>query len=267
VRSIRAARSTSGRARTSRLASLATMSRLRPTPAACYIHPKGTQLVDREGDYDADLDVAGENLADYLSWVAQLYRVHLGYRVLEVGTGLGGITARYEQGREVVAPACLRPACGLCASASSTIGTSTSTSTSTSTIATRGLDLDEGFDSVLMVNVLEHIANDAAPLRRLRWLPVPHECRAIRARPQALYGARDERIGHYRRYSVRRLPEAFGRQGRSRLTSAGSTSSPFRPGPASDGGTSTILSKRQAAVALGSHAGADNALPRGPMNS
>ena len=95
--------SASSRSRASRLASLAAVSRLRPAPAARYIHPKAVALVNQEGDHDADLDLAGESASNYLTWVAELCRPHLGYRVLEVGAGLGAITARYERGREVVA--------------------------------------------------------------------------------------------------------------------------------------------------------------------
>ena len=88
------------------------MSRLRPQPAARYIHPKAASLVHQEGDHDADLDVSGDSAPNYLSWVADLCSRHLGQRVLEVGAGLGAITARYEQGREVVAndvsPSCVQ---------------------------------------------------------------------------------------------------------------------------------------------------------------
>ena len=79
---------------------------------ARYIHPKAASLVDQEGDHDADLDVSGDSLPNYLSWVAELCRAQLGHRVLEVGAGLGAITARYEQGHEVVAndvsPSCVQ---------------------------------------------------------------------------------------------------------------------------------------------------------------
>ncbi len=88
------------------------MSRLRPAPAARYINPKATALLDQEGDHDADLDVSGESAPNYLSWVADLCGPHLGHRVLEVGAGLGAMTGRYEQGREVVAndvsPSCVQ---------------------------------------------------------------------------------------------------------------------------------------------------------------
>lgn len=189
----------------SRLASLPPMSRLRPTPAARYIHPKAAHLVDREGDHDADLDVSGENLPNYLAWVAELCRLRLGHRVLEVGAGLGAITARYEQGHEVVAndvsPACVRALRERFAE---------HPNVRVEDRDLRTLVLDEGFDSVLMVNVLEHIADDAGALRELSRLLVPGgNVVAYVPALNGLYGARDERIGHYRRYSVWRLREVF----------------------------------------------------------
>jgi hypothetical protein len=58
------------------------MSRLRPAPAARYIHPKAAGLLEEEGDHDADLDVASESAPNYLSWVADLCAARLGNRVL-----------------------------------------------------------------------------------------------------------------------------------------------------------------------------------------
>jgi len=66
------------------------------------------------------------------------------------------------------------------------------------------------FDTVVCVNVLEHIADDAAALRAFRdavtpggrvlvWVP------AI----QAAYGPLDAELGHHRRYSKRTLRHAF----------------------------------------------------------
>jgi SAM-dependent methyltransferase len=181
------------------------MSRLRPTPAARYIHPRAAHLVDREGDHDADLDVSGDSLPNYLSWVAELCLPRLGHRVLEVGAGLGAITARYERGRDVVAndvsPACVRALRERFADHPNVLVEDRDL---------RTLELDTRFDSVLMVNVLEHIADDAGALRELRRLLVPGGNVVVYVPAlNGLYGARDERIGHYRRYSVWRLREVF----------------------------------------------------------
>ncbi|MFZ1994821.1 MAG: class I SAM-dependent methyltransferase [Solirubrobacteraceae bacterium] len=185
------------------------MSRLRPAPAARYIHPKAAGLLEEEGDHDADLDVASESAPNYLSWVADLCRERLGHRVLEVGAGLGAITARYEQGRDVVAndvsPECVSALHERFAN---------HPNVRVEDRDLRTLAMDASFDSVLMVNVLEHIADDAGALEGLSRLLVPGGNVVVYVPAlNGLYGALDRRIGHYRRYSVWRLGEVFREAG------------------------------------------------------
>ena len=165
--------------------------------------------MEQEGDHDADLDLASESAPNYLSWVAELCRPHLGHRVLEVGAGLGAITARYERGRDVVAndvsAPCVRALRERFAD---------HPNVRVEDRDLRALDLDARFDSVLMVNVLEHIADDVEALRRLSWLLVPGGDVVVYVPAlNGLYGALDEKVGHYRRYSVWRLCEVFREAG------------------------------------------------------
>ena len=181
------------------------MSRLRPAPAARYVHPKAAALLDREGDHDADLDVTSESAPNYLSWIAALCRPHLGHHVLEVGAGLGAITARYEQGRNVVAndlsATCVR-------ALRQRFADSPNISVDDSDL--RAYDSSERFDSVLLVNVLEHIADDVAALQGLGRMLVPGGNIIVYVPAlNGLYGPWDEKVGHYRRYSVWRLRQVF----------------------------------------------------------
>ena len=185
------------------------MSRLRPGPAARYIHPKAVSLLHQEGDHDADLDVSGENAPNYLSWVADTCRPYLGHRVLEVGAGLGAITARYEAGHEVVAndlsPSCVQALRERFAD---------HPNVHVEERDLRTLEPDARFDSVIMVNVLEHIADDAGALQGLAQLVVPGGNVVVYVPAlNGLYGPWDKRIGHYRRYSVWRLREVFREAG------------------------------------------------------
>ncbi len=185
------------------------MNRLRPAPAVRYIHPKAARLLEQEGDHDADLELSGESAPNYLSWVAELCGVHLGHRVLEVGAGLGAITSRYEHGREVVAND-VSPSC---------VGALRKRFDGHPNVRVedrdlRTLELDERFDSVLMVNVLEHIADDVKALRGLSRLLVPGGSVVVYVPAlNGLYGPLDAKIGHYRRYSVWRLGEVFREAG------------------------------------------------------
>jgi SAM-dependent methyltransferase len=185
------------------------VSRLRPAPAVRYIHPKAAALLEQEGDHDADLELSGESAPNYLSWVAELCGAHLGRRVLEVGAGLGAITSRYEQGREVVAndvsPSCV-------AALRARFGAHPNVRVEDRDL--RSLELDERFDSVLMVNVLEHIADDVEALRGLSRLLLPGGNVVVYVPAlNGLYGPLDAKIGHYRRYSVWRLGEVLREAG------------------------------------------------------
>jgi SAM-dependent methyltransferase len=135
-------------------------------------------------------------------YFGRLMEPYLGQEVLEVGAGVGGTTqllcserqrrwvglepdralaAELEQAsRNGGLPACFRLALG--------------------TIA----DLEEGdaFDTILYVDVLEHIEDDAGEMIRAaaRLLPGGHLI-VLSPAHQWLYSAFDAAIGHYRRYS------------------------------------------------------------------
>jgi SAM-dependent methyltransferase len=70
------------------------------------------------------------------------------------------------------------------------------------------------FDSVVCINVLEHIEDDVAALRQMANLLMPRGRLAllVPAGP-SLYGEYDRLDGHYRRYNRRMLREALGQAG------------------------------------------------------
>ena len=139
------------------------------------------------------------------SWVAELCDRYLGHRVLEVGAGLGAVTAHYEQGHDVVvndlSPSCVQALRERFAD---------HPNVRVDDCDLRVLDLQERFDSVLMVNVLEHIADDVEALQGLSQLLVPGGDIVVYVPAlNWLYGPNDKKVGHYRRYSVWRLREVF----------------------------------------------------------
>lgn len=73
-----------------------------------------------------------------------------------------------------------------------------------------GLELDEPVDTVVTINTLEHIEDDAETLRSLAELVVPGGT-IVAWVPgyQQLYGDFDRRVGHVRRYTPATLGESF----------------------------------------------------------
>ena len=131
---------------------------------------------------------------------------HIGPRVLEVGSGLGLITSDLvSRGRTVTA---LEPDPALFGRAQEVVGASRVNATLT------GAGLTAEFDTVLYVNVLEHIPDDADELRAacVRLAPGGNVVIFVPAMP-ALYGTMDEVSGHFRRYrraELRAVMESAG---------------------------------------------------------
>jgi SAM-dependent methyltransferase len=181
-------------------------SRLRPRPAARYVHPKAAGLTAVEGDHDANLDVAEERSGNYLQWIADSMQPFLGHRVLEVGAGNGSITERYAPGRSVLATD-LSDWC---------IEELQRRFDGNPDVMVRQVDLRvfvaerQRFDSVVMLNVLEHILDDVAALRTLKSLLEPEGTILLYVPAlNGLYGPWDRKVGHFRRYAAWRMREVL----------------------------------------------------------
>lgn len=122
--------------------------------------------------------------------------------VLEVGAGIGTNT-RELHGPGVRSWVCLEPDPKLAAQARDTVaalpGSSVVVGTTTSAALGR-------YDSVLYIDVLEHIEDDRGELRRAAEL-VREGGHLVVLCPahQALYSALDRAVGHYRRYDAKSL--------------------------------------------------------------
>jgi SAM-dependent methyltransferase len=149
----------------------------------------------------AELDRA--NLP-YLDWQLEAFRPHLGRRVLEIGCGVGGIVEllgprELVYGIDVEADVLeyarrrfrARPECRFACADFGTLAPE------------RLAELRaQRFDTVIAVNVLEHIRDDVGALQTVESLLVPGGVLAllVPAHPW-LYGPYDELDGHFRRYS------------------------------------------------------------------
>ncbi len=153
-----------------------------------------------------------ERLQRYNRWIWDRLKPFVGQRVLEIGSGSGMMT-RFLYGRELIV-----------ASDKETpyLDRLQNAFRRRPGIAVERADLDSddslalsrySFDTVLCVNILEHLSDDVAALRRAHALLVPGG-RVVIYVPAGsnLYGTLDQGVGHQRRYDrdelVAKLAEA-----------------------------------------------------------
>jgi SAM-dependent methyltransferase len=166
------------------------------------------------GDY-AYVGTELELFAEARRWKAYLQtQVHpfLGSAVLEVGAGLGATTqalCRRQQRRWV----CLEPDAGLARAITARQAAGEIPSLCEVVVGTLRSTPLETFESVIYIDVLEHIADDEAELTLAARHVAPggHLVVLSPAHPW-LFSAFDQAIGHYRRYTATSL-QAIGPPG------------------------------------------------------
>jgi SAM-dependent methyltransferase len=149
----------------------------------------------------------------YFAWQAETAKQYLGKRVLETGCGVGNFT-RYLVDRELVVSMDVVEEC---------VERNRSSFSAHSNIQFRWLDVqDPAFldlkalraDTVVCLNVLEHVRDDRLALKHMHHVLVPGG-RAVFLLPafEPLYGPIDSNLGHFRRYgkaSWRKMAEEVG---------------------------------------------------------
>ena len=141
----------------------------------------------------------------YFQWQFRLAEGQLGQRVLEVGCGVGNFT-RLLANRQLVVATDVEPAC--------VEKLRISLGSQVNLVALEMDVLAEGFrtlakhevDSVVCLNVLEHVSDDLQALRNMHAV-LPPQGRVVLIVPafEGLYGPIDRNLGHYRRYSKRSI--------------------------------------------------------------
>ena len=135
------------------------------------------------------------------AWMADTIRPYCGRRVLEIGSGTGNLTRRLIPRDQYVASD-VNP---LYLSTLRSLTTDRPYLDVTLTDVTRGETFPAvpgGFDTVICLNVVEHVDDDVGALRNLRAALGPGG-RAIVLVPQGpeIFGTLDEVLGHKRRYT------------------------------------------------------------------
>ncbi len=151
-----------------------------------------------------------EGAPRYNAWLGRKLSRHLGQRVLEVGAGIGTITRQIAPGRElVVALEMDRFYYDRLVNLFAGLPQVRPVLSGVERADWDGL-AEERFDSVVLANVLEHIADDRAALANFRRVLQPGG-RLVCLVPAipALFGTMDSAVGHYRRYSREALAALF----------------------------------------------------------
>ncbi len=139
----------------------------------------------------------------YNKWIFQEFFPYIGTSLLEVGCGIGNMTAHFCTHTSVVAldqhPACLEGV----QSSYPTVETHAADITDAEALAPLK---ERRFSSVACVNVLEHIEKDVIALQNMYDILTPggHMLLFVPA-GQYLFGSLDESVGHFRRYDFQGL--------------------------------------------------------------
>ena len=142
----------------------------------------------------------------FFDWVLDEFDPYLRGRVLEVGAGLGTITRKLVDRYPELSVVALEPAGNVFADLESYAALTPRVTAHRQTLAEYDPEDAAGFDAVLYLNVLEHIADDEQELRLAARALRPGGALLIFGPAlEWLYSELDYRAGHYRRYSLRRL--------------------------------------------------------------
>lgn len=165
----------------------------------------------REDEYGSHILIELERARRFNLWMGDTLRSFVGDRVLEIGAGIGNLTNQLIP-RELYVASDINP---------NYLHYLRSYSIGKPYLRVMNVDvgnpehfssLERKFDTVLILNVLEHVPDEQQALRNI-WSALEPGGRAIILVPQhpALYATLDQALGHRERYTVARLEESLTR--------------------------------------------------------
>ena len=183
---------------------------------ANHVDRRHTQTQER---YAADDLETMQEARRYGAHLFNLFRAHVGKRVLEVGSGIGTMSRPLADVADLVVG--LEPNVNCVSRLEDAMRGHPRFVLRTCHLeeCDRAELAGQRFDTVVCVNVLEHIEDDAGALRTFKDVIVP-KGRVLIFVPavQAAYGPLDAELGHHRRYSKPTLARAFHEAGLDLLT-------------------------------------------------
>jgi len=150
-----------------------------------------------------------ENARNWKSYYGSFLKPYLGKKVAEIGAGLGGTTTALcsSQQDEWL---CVEPDEALLKEIEKKISDEQLSSNICKTFCGYSAQLKDKYDSILYIDVIEHIENDSAELQVASGLlrQGGHLLIIVPAH-QFLFSPFDKMIGHYRRYNKKSLKSAL----------------------------------------------------------
>ena len=151
--------------------------------------------------------------ADHFNrWMYDQFKHQLKGEVLEIGSGIGNISKFViEEGHSLTLSDYNEEYCELLKkkfAGNKNIQKIVSVDLLYPEFETKYFDLKEKFDSIFLLNVIEHIKDDQIAVKNCRYLLKPGGHLILLAPAYAwLFSSFDKQLGHFRRYSLRSLRE------------------------------------------------------------
>ena len=146
---------------------------------------------------------------NYHKWILEEFRPFLGKRLVEVGAGTGSFSEMLI-GENPEDLALIEPSemFEFLEQNISQIETTARVNYYNSIFSETAENLSEKPDTIIYVNVLEHIEDDRGELQKVyETLETGGHCLIFVPALMSLYGAFDEKVGHFRRYAKKELEE------------------------------------------------------------
>jgi len=158
----------------------------------------------------------------YQTHVFGLVRPHLGAQVLEVGCGIGTMSRQILETSDRLRLVCIEPNANCARRAAEELSGQERVTIRRCHVeeCDRGELRRQRFDTIVCVNVLEHLENDILALTLFREVVEGTGGQILIFVPamQGIYGPHDAALGHHRRYSKRSLTAAFAAAGLDAVT-------------------------------------------------